>query len=142
MAAQLRAELKPKGALSNLLFDRFWSCVLRLILIARLEETGLASRQNAPETNAVVPSLCEASMPILLTVDEHQDSAAVSGTVEALEPDMFHRLALLTRYDRSASKEMYRTLGLLLLLRDGGEKSLARGIRAAAGIKASGEEGE
>lgn len=131
MAAQLRAELKPKGALSNLLFDRFWSCVLRLILIARLEETGLASRQNAPETNAVVPSLCEASMPILLTVDEHQDSAAVSGTVEALEPDMFHRLALLTRYDRSASKEMYRTLGLLLLLRDGGEKSLARGIRAA-----------
>ncbi len=74
-------------------------------------------------------------MPVLLTGEEHDDSTSVSGTVEALEPDMFRRLALIARYDRAASREMYRTLGLLMLLRDDGEKGLANGIRAAAGIK-------
>jgi hypothetical protein len=54
---------------------------------------------------------------------------------------MFRRLALIARYDRAAGKEMYRTLGLLMLMRDDGEIGLASGIRAAAGIKAhDGEE--
>ena len=79
-------------------------------------------------------------MPVLLYGAEHEDLAAVTGTVEALEPDMFRRLALIARYDRAASKEMYRTLGLLMLMRDGGEQGLASGIRAAAGIKALDEE--
>ena len=80
-------------------------------------------------------------MPVLLTAEEHEDATAVSGTIDALEPDMYRRLALLARYDRAASKEMYRTLGLLILMRDDGEKGLASGIRAAAGIKAlDGEE--
>ena len=35
---------------------------------------------------------------------------------------------------------MYRNLGLLILMRDGGEKELATGIRVAAGIKALDEE--
>ena len=80
-------------------------------------------------------------MPVLLTGEEHEALPAGSETVEALEPDMFRRLALIARYDRAASKEMYRTLGLLTLMSDDGEKGLASGIRAAAGIKAlDGEE--
>ncbi|MGB7437429.1 MAG: hypothetical protein WBW49_18595 [Candidatus Acidiferrum sp.] len=82
-----------------------------------------------------IPSLHEASIPILVTVDE-QDSTAVSATVEGLDPDMFCRLALIARYDRAASREMYRTLGLLVLMRDGGETGLSSAIRAAASIKA------
>jgi hypothetical protein len=141
MEVELRTVLRPAGPLGNLLFGRFWSCVLRLILVALLEETGLAPRRNASKRPMAVPLLREGSMPVLLTEEEHQDLTAVSGTVEALEPDMFRRLALIARYDRAASKEMYRTLGLLMLMRDDGEKGLASGIRAAAGIKAlDGEE--
>jgi hypothetical protein len=141
MEAELRTVLRPAGALGSLLFDRFWSCVLRLILVALLEETGLAPRRNASKRPMAVPSLHEGSMPVLLTGEEHEDLTAVAGTVEALEPDMFRRLALIARYDRAASREMYRTLGLLIVMRDDGEKGLASGIRAAAGIKAlDGEE--
>ena len=141
MEAELRTVLKPEGPLGKLLFGRFWSCVLRLILLSRLEEIGLAPRSNSSKRPMAVPSLREGSMPILLTAEEQEDLAPVSGTVEALEPDMFRRLALIARYDRAASKEMYRTLGLLMLMRDDGEKGLASGIRAAAGIKSlDGEE--
>jgi hypothetical protein len=141
MEAELRTELKPKGPLGKLLFGRFWSCVLRLILLSRLEEIGLAPRRNAAKRPMEVPSLHEGSMPVLVTTEEQEHLTAVSGTVEALEPDTFRRLALIARYDRAASREMYRTLGLLILMRDGGESGLASGIRSAAGIKAvDGEE--
>jgi hypothetical protein len=135
MEAELRTVLKPEGPLGKLLFGRFWSCVLRLILLSRLEEIGLAPRSNAAKRPMTVPSLREGSMPVLLTGEELEDSTAVKATVEALEPDVFGRLALIARYDRSCSREMYRTLGLLMLMRDDGEKGLASGIRAAAGIK-------
>ena len=140
MESELRAVLKPQGPVGNLFFDRFFSCVLRLILVARLEETGLAPRSNASKRPMAAPSLREGSMPVLVTGEEHEDLTAVSGTVEALEPDLFRRLALIARYDRAASREMYRTLGLLMLMRDDGERGLASGIRAAAGIKALDEE--
>src|SRR5208283_162416 len=140
MEAELRSALKPKGPLGKLLFGRFWSCVLRQILLSRLEEIGLAPRSNASKRSMAIPSLREGPMPVLLTGEEHEDSTAVSGTIEALEPDMFRRLALIARYDRCASKEMYRTLGFLMLMRDDGEKGLASGIRVAAGIKALDEE--
>jgi hypothetical protein len=142
MEAELRAVLKPTGPLGNLLFGRFWSCVLRLILVARLEEAGLAPKRNSKSPMAV-PSLREGSMPILVTAEEREDVPAVSVTVEALEPDLFRRLALIAGYDRAASREMYKTLGLLMLMRDLGEKGLAEGVRAAAGIKTlDGERGE
>jgi hypothetical protein len=105
-------------------------------LVARLEEKGLVTGRNASKRPLAVPSLREGSMPVLLTGEEHEDLIAASETVEALEPDMFRRLALIARCDRCASKEMYRTLGLLMVMRDDGEKGLASGIRAAAGIKA------
>ena len=142
MESELRAVLKPKGPVGNLFFGRFFSCVLRLILIARLEQMGLAPRSNASKKQITVPSLREGSMPVLLTAEEHEDLTAVSGTIEALEPDMYRRLALIARYDRAASREMYRTLGLLMLMRDDGENGLANGIRAAAGIKGLDGEGK
>ena len=79
-------------------------------------------------------------MPILLTAEGREDLPAVSGTAEGLKPDLFRRLALIARYDRAASKEMYRTLALLILMRDDGEKGLASGIRVAAAIKTVDEE--
>ena len=79
-------------------------------------------------------------MPVLVTGENPEDSSAISAAVEALEPDLFHRLVLIARYDRAVSREMFRYLGLLILMRDGGEKKLASGIRVAAGLKALDEE--
>lgn len=141
METELRAALRPTGPIGNLLFGRFWACVLRLILVARLEGTGLAPR-NPSKNLAAVPSLREGALPILVT-PEPENLCAVAENAEAVDPDVFHRLALIARYDRAASREMYKTLGLLLLMRDFGEKGLAEGVRAAAGIKTlDGERGE
>src|SRR4029077_2416608 len=57
--AELRATLKPRGALGRLFFDRFWASILRLILAARLEEGGLAPQGTAAKNSASVPSLRE-----------------------------------------------------------------------------------
>jgi hypothetical protein len=135
MEAGLRKALKPEGPIGNLLFGRFWSCVLRLILVARLEETGLAPRRNAAKKHMATASLREGFMPVLVTEEDPENSSAMSADIEALEPDLFHRLALIARYDRAASREMYRTLFLLTLLRDNGDEGLLGGIRVAAGIK-------
>ena len=141
MKAELRGVLKPEGSLGKLFFDRFWSCVLRLIYVGRLEEAGLEPRTNRAKGRMPITVLREGSLPVLLTPEEQDDLTAGSETVNALEPDVFRRLALIARYDRAASREMFRMLGLLLLMRDDGESGLANGIRAAAGIKSSDEEG-
>jgi hypothetical protein len=141
METELRAALRPIGPIGNLLFSRFWACVLRLILVVHLEATGLVSRSPS-KNSAAVPSLREGALPILVT-PEPENVNAVPENAEALEPDVFRRLALIARYDRAASREMYKTLGLLMLMREGGEEGLTEGVRAAAGIKTTdGERGE
>ena len=141
MEAQLRTVLKPAGALGTLLFARLWSCVLRLVLVGHLEATALVPARNISNERGITPSLQEGALPVLVTAEDDQNSSAPSGTFEPLEPDILSRLALISRYDRSASREMYRTLGLLILLRDEGEKGVSSAILAAAGIKArNGEE--
>ena len=44
--------------------------------------------------------------------------------MEELPPDLLRGLVLAQRYDRHHSREMYRSLALLLLLRRGGEAAL------------------
>ena len=51
------------------------------------------------------------------------------------DSDVFRRLALVARYDRSAAREMYRTMSLLLIMRSEGETGLENWVRATAGIK-------
>lgn len=135
METELRAALRPIGPIGNLLFARFWSSVLRLILVQRLEQAELATKGSSSNCSIRVPSLRESSIPILVLPPEHGDSPSDVGASESLEPELFSRLALIARYDRAASREMYRTLGLLLLMRGSGEEGLANAIRAAAGIR-------
>ncbi len=135
----LRAALKPKGALGQLLFDRFWASVLRLILVARLEEAGLAPRGSTSRTSISVPSLIERVVPTLVFPTgaeklEHDQEE------RNFDPDVFPRLALFARYDRSAAREMYRTMSLLLIMRSDGEAGLKRWVRAAAGARSENDE--
>jgi hypothetical protein len=139
MEAELRAELKPAGPLGKLLFDRFWSCVLRLIFGSHLEGKGLFT-SAVPSKSSAVPYLQDGPVPILVTQTQDNNVTDDPKESEVMDQDLFHRLALIARYDRSASREMYRTLGFLLVMRDGGGKGLTAAVRAAAGIKEFGKE--
>jgi hypothetical protein len=43
--------------------------------------------------------------------------------------------ALTARYDRAASRELYRTFGLLVMMRRDGEAGLESWVRTIAGIR-------
>ena len=140
LEADCRSELRPKGALGRLFFDRLWQCILRLILLADLEARGLDPRRNASRKPVGTASLREGFLPVLVTEEELENQSAIS-VAETHDPDLLHQLALIARYDRAASREMFRCLGLLILMRDSGAEGLVSGVRAIAGIKAlDGEE--
>jgi hypothetical protein len=133
--SELRATLKPNGALGRLLFDRFWASYLRLVLVARLEEGGLSTPGIAAKNLIAAPSLREGAVPILVFPENADACKDDAGKGVAFDADVFRRLGLIARYDRSAAREMYRTMSLLLIMRDEGETGLEKWVRATAGIK-------
>jgi hypothetical protein len=135
MERELRAELKPTSALGNLFFNRFWSCVLRLILVSHLEDTGIMTDGIPSKDEIATPFLREGPIPVLVTSATNNALTDSDPKSKPLDQELLQRLSLIARYDRSASREMYRTLGFLLVMRDGGEKGLTGAIRAAAGIR-------
>jgi hypothetical protein len=137
---ELRATLKPTGAIGRLLLDRFWASVLRLILVARLEEIGLGPRGSPTKSSESEPTVREGAVPILVLGSE-EDMTGDDGSSERFDSELFRKLALVSRYDRAASREMYRTLSLLLLMRQKGEVGLESWASAMAGIK-SADQGE
>lgn len=134
MENELRATFKPRGPLGRL-FDRFWASILRLILVARLEEKGLAPKRIAGKDSASVPSLREGVLPILVVPEAGDISIDDPGKATVFDSEVFRRLALVTRYDRSAAREVYRTMSLLLIMRSDGEAGLENWVRATAGVK-------
>jgi hypothetical protein len=52
-----------------------------------------------------------------------------------LGSEVFRRLALVSRYDRAAGREMYRTLDRLLVMGDGGKTGWENRASATVGIK-------
>jgi hypothetical protein len=139
---ELRSALKPTGAIGRLFFDRFWSSVLRLILVARLEGEGIVPRGSASKNSPLIPSLHEGAVPTLIVPVEPGDLTGNNKSPELLDTDVFQRLALASRYDRGAGREMYRTLALLLLMRDRGEAGLENWVRATIGVRHEDGEGK
>jgi hypothetical protein len=106
---KFRTELKPSCAVGELLFDRMWSSYLRCLLVARAETMALASTEHQP------------ALDMFVSTDK-----------EKLSTELRH-LALVHRYDAHFSREMYRGLGMLLLLRDSGEAGLQRWVNKTIG---------
>jgi hypothetical protein len=125
---KFRGELQPSGITGEMLFDRFFSSYLRCLLVARAEAAIFAPiDQPAGEPRHFV-SLKERDVPTLVL----QDS---SGASEARLPaDLLRQLALAARYDAHFSKEMYRALALLLILRNGGEAALDQCVGKILGV--------
>ncbi len=115
--------LQPIGLFGNLFFDRFWSSYLKLILVGRLE-TRLFAGKPVGSSNSASLALVPGNLPTL--VSQHPDDQPIEAIPlsEELPPDLLRGLVLAQRYDRHHSREMYRSLALLLLLRRGGEAAL------------------
>jgi hypothetical protein len=120
---QYRTALRPTGPFGNLFFDRFWSSYLKLILVGRLETqlfAGKSVSKTKPELLALVPG----HQPTLVRQDPDGQPVEAIQLSEELSPDLLRELVLVQRYDRHHSREMFRSLALLLLLRRGGEAAL------------------
>ena len=120
---QYRAALRPIGPFGDLFFDRFWSSYLKLILVGRLE-TQLFAGKSVGKSKSDSLVLVPGHQPTL--VSQHPDGQPVEAIPlnEELPPDLLRGLVLAQRYDRHHSREMYRALALLLLLRRGGQAAL------------------
>jgi len=109
-----------------MLFDRLWSSYLRCLLVAKAEATAFAPIDQPAGKSRLI--LKERELPTLVVEDS-------SGTGEAhLSTDLVRQLALVARYDAHFSKEIYRALTLLLILRNGGEAALEQCAGKLLGI--------
>ncbi len=126
------AELRPRGAVAEMLFDRYWSSYLRCLLAARTEAACfLGNNQDVAEKPANRARIIDADVPTLVL--EQDTGASLAST--PVGRDMLHQLALVQRYDRHFSKEMYRALGLLLVVRSSGDDGLEKAFAALFGLE-------
>ena len=73
-------------------------------------------------------------LPTLVSVD-HPGTQVLSG-------EAFRQLALVARYDGHFSREMYRALAMLLVLRNGGAADLEQLVGRKLGLKTGISEGQ
>jgi hypothetical protein len=121
---QFHVALRPSGTMGNLFFDRFWSSYLRLMLVCRMEAQFIEGHFSKKTTPTSLVALVPGPQPTLVSPgseDQQSEAAQYGGE---LAPELFRELVLVQRYDRCYSREMFRALSLLLILRRGGEAAL------------------
>lgn len=131
MERRFRAELKPQGAVGELVFDRFWSSYLRCLVAARTEASVFLRQGQDSKQGKAKPRLLDGHLPTLV-VDQSADPGL---TPDPLDGDTLHELALVQRYDRHFAKEMYGALALLLVMRRSGEAGLEDALAKIFGIR-------
>jgi hypothetical protein len=116
----LRHLLQPSGPLGKILFDRMWSSYLRCLLIDRVEAELLGAEEQGDATVREIPTLLVRQMPTLAygSIAERDGAGA----------EVVKYLALTQRYDAHHFAEFYRTLGLLLALKNGGVSGLTEAL--------------
>jgi hypothetical protein len=112
------------------LFDKWWSCYLRQLLIAKLEANAFAP-DNSHRVSSNLPALEERTQPTLVWPPENESDENFR-----CQPsnNLFQRLAVIQRYDAHYSREGNRMLALLLLMRDGNENTLVKIYSATLGV--------
>jgi hypothetical protein len=116
----LRQLLQPSGPLGKILFDRLWSSYLRCLLIDCVEAELLGAKQQGGPGVQEIPTLLAKKLPTLAygSIDDRDDGIA----------EVVKYLALTQRYDSHHFAEFYRTLGLLLALKNGGISELTEAL--------------
>lgn len=119
---QFRAALRPSPPWGSLLFDRFWSSYLRLMVIGCVEAKLLAGKSTSDVPAPSLLRLAPGDQPRLVLPEPNGER--LKGERSDLPPGLLQALVLAQRYDGHYGREMYRALGLLLLLRRSGEAGL------------------
>jgi hypothetical protein len=127
---RFRTELKPKGAIADMIFDRFFSSYLRCVLAARTEANVFARQDESSSKRKTEPRLVDGGLPTLVI----ERSAEHGSLHEALEAETLRELSLVQRYDRHFGREMFSALALLLVLRRSGEAGLEDAMVNAFGV--------
>jgi hypothetical protein len=130
----LRTELKPSGVVGAMVFDRLWSSYLRCLLAARAEAVALSPTDRPAELPGRAAVIREDELPTLISNDHSQVN-------EVFSTDLIRQLALVERYDRHFSREMYRALTMLLVAKSGGQAGLERCLGRALGFNINSSEG-
>jgi len=127
---KFRSVLRPRGEVAELLFDKWWSCYLRQLLIAKLEANAFAP-DNSHRVSSNLPALEERTQPTLVWPSEDESDENFR-----YQPpnDLFQRLTVIQRYDAHYSREGNRMFALLLLMRDGNEDTLVKIFSATLGV--------
>lgn len=120
----LRKELNPSGVLGAILFDRFWSSYLRCLLAARADAAGFNPSARQAEMPGHAAAIIDGNLPTLITIDRVP-------VHESISPDLLRQLALVEKYDRHFSREMYRALTMLLAAKNGGQEGIVKYMRQA-----------
>lgn len=120
---KFRAVFRPRGTLGELIFDRWWSCYLRLLMLGRLEALMLTPNESH-RRRAFVPELREGNLPTLVTAPDSDEFEIAQRFESDLFQDLFRQLALVPRYDAHFARDMNRMAALLLLMRNGGNAAL------------------
>jgi hypothetical protein len=128
---RFQAELKPQGAIADLVFDRFWSSYLRCLLAARTEATVFRRQGQNSSQGKTKARLLDGAFPTLV-VEQSPEPVLMPAPLGA---ETLHHLALVQRYDRHFGKEMYGALALLLVLRSSGEAGLEDALAKIFGIR-------
>jgi hypothetical protein len=131
---KLRAELKPAGVAGAILFDRLWSSYLRCLLAGRAEALVFDPTDRHAEKPDCTAEIREDLLPTLIL----NDQAPVN---RVFSPDLFRQLALVARYDRHFSREMYRALAVLLVAKKGGQAGLEQCLGRVLGFSIDCAEG-
>ena len=98
------------------------------MLAVRAEATAFAPIDGLASQPQCTATLKEAEVPTLV----FQDPVITS---EALSPDLLRQLVLVARYDRHFASEMYRALGMLLVLRSSGQVGLEQCAKHILGVQ-------
>jgi hypothetical protein len=126
--SNFHAELQPSGPVGNMLFDKMFSSYLRSILAAKLEARALASiDRQTPKAGRRQAHISAEEQPALVIEDMAEQD------LQTVPDDLYSQLALVQKYDGHYSCEMFRSLGLLLALKNTGEAGLAKCIGKSCG---------
>jgi len=137
---QFRAALQANGPFGDLFFDRFWAAYLRLLLISHFE-TRLIIGDSASKSKPKLMALTPGPRPTLVQQDPDDQQPQDNFLLQELPQDLLRSLVLVQRYDRHQSRELYRALGLLLIMRRGGELALEDWATEILGNNKSRQEG-
>jgi hypothetical protein len=121
----LHNELRPRGVLGEILFDRAWSSYLRCTLISRSEANIFAPENQSLDGGHRGPILREANLPTLVYSDAQ--------LLNNFSGELLKHLAVVQRYDSHFSREFYRSVGMLLAMRDAGDPGLTEELAKVVG---------